>query len=224
MSYPGDILIKGGQFIRLVPVSLTASTKIISSFGTKIDFNVVDAEKPKFTNPSQKTEYISKSLTGGDTIKHPKNDAAYMASDGSIASKSDNPNQINFSASASYADAKTLVSIMEDNDMRIAVCISAGRRASDETIVGYYHNLGKLVGDIELDFKEDIIPISLTVEGGEVFTAASGVDVSAYNTAMSGSINLLKTGSTETIPALVETSGDLQFSRLLSGKIVADDA
>lgn len=219
--------IKGLGFVRLVVVSLTAGTKIIASFGQCIDLVTVEAEKPMFSNPNEKTSYSSKMLTTGIEVKHAKLDSAIYAANGSAASKTDKADKISFTASISGAAKTALLTAMRDTDSRFAVCIGAGRKASNESVIGYYHLIGRMLGDIEEDLKEDIVTVALEVEGGEIYSLASGVDYTDYNTNVGGAgtnSTITPAGrSAVTIPDV--TSDEFQGTNgLTSGKIVFDAA
>jgi len=218
MSYPGDITIKGAQFARLVPVNLTASTKIIASFGTAMDFPVIDMEHPKIANIHEDLTYITKKLTGGDTLKHAENQNAYYAADGSSAPKSDNADSIKVAIGLSYADFLTLKGIWKDDDKRLAACIGYGRIASAETVPAYFFIIGTPLGDLEWDSTEDINTIEIEVKGGEIYTAGGAGAVSDFNTAMAGAVTLLDT-STLTVPSVGTGSGDSTYTDMLAGKI-----
>jgi hypothetical protein len=224
MSYPGDVIVRAAQFVRLMPVTLSANTTTISTFGTPMDFPIVDSEHPKKANLHEKTEYNTRVLSGGDTLKHPKNSAAFNAADGSVAAKSDNADSLKVSIGISYAHYQSLKTVFDDNDMRMAACIGYGRIANGGTIPAYLYIMGKPLGDLEWDLKDDFAFFELTIEGGEVLSAGSKT-VSDFNTAMktgsgTGDGVTLLDQTTVHIPALVNSTTSSEWDDLLAGKLV----
>jgi len=222
-TYPNEGGIRGAQFVRFVPVTMASATsKVITSFGTAVDLLEVEMEHPKFANIHTSPSYITKKLSGGDTIKNPENTNAYLAADGSSVSKDDNFDSVKFSASLGYADFKAMKAIFKNPAMRAAVCIGFSVQADTGDAPGFLFVMGKALGDLEGDFKEDIITYEITVEGSEVLTHAAGV--TNFNTKMAGTVTLID-GSSEWIipgvPATASTSDE--WDDLLAGKLIIVD-
>jgi len=222
-TYPDSIPVKGAQMVRLSIASLTAGTKVIASYGTAMNFPIVGSEHPKFANVHEDLTYISKKLSGGDTLKHVENSNAYLAASGDAAPKSDNSDSIKFSIAMHYTDFKALKAVWKDTDKRIACAVGYGRIASAETVPGYLFIIGKPLGDLEWDSTEDIQTIDIEIKGGEVYTAGAAGAVSHFNTAMSGNFTLLN-AATLPVPSLSAATASVEYSDLLGGKITVKDA
>jgi len=212
-SYPGDILVAGGGFLKMLPVTLSGND--ITAFGTALSFLFVSGtEKAKYANARKETEYLTKRSTTGVDLRVAKSSKTINAVDGSEAAAGDNADEISGEISMGKTDADTFISWLQDADNCVAACKGIGRRASDGAIVGFEHLIGYISGDFQEDIGEDIVTFNVTVKGGVAFTSTALF--SAYNTAMQGA-TITPIGRTAiTIKALV--TGD--YTNLITGKIV----
>jgi len=218
-TYPNDITIQGTQFVRFVPVTLTDATgKEIDSFGTAIDFIVVETEHPKFANVHEETTFVSKVLSGGDTLKHPESTNAFLAATGNSTSKTDNYDSIKVMVGLGYDDFVSLKEVITTNTKIASICIGYGRPADGGTMPAYLFIIGKMVGDLEWDSTQDINTVEFTVEGSVTYTAGGSAAYTDYNTAMSGNITLLDGSTVYPIPE-IETA---DYTEILSGTLFAE--
>jgi len=224
-TYPNEGGIRGAQFVKFVEVTMASATsKVITGFGTAIDLVEVEMEHPKFANIHTSPSFITKKLSGGDLIKNPENTNAYLAGDGSSVSKDDNFDSIKFSTSLGYADFKAMKAIFKNPAKRAAVCIGFSVQADTGDVPGFLFIMGKALGDLEGDFKEDIITYEITVEGSEVltYTTTPAEGLTAFNAKMNGTITLIDGSSTWTVPVVPAGSSATadEWDDLLSGKLI----
>lgn len=221
-----NIMYGAGSYLRILKATLTtgSDTEIASLGASTMDLLEVVNEKPGYIGAASTTkEYIEGNLSSGVKAKLEKTTSTINAQTGyKMSDESDNYEKFDVTAWISYDNYKTLLGYFRNGNVIFAMR-SIARKASDRSIVGEEHILGKIT-EFDATFGDQFVEVQFTITGGTVFTVAdgSGIDYSSYNALMTGSGNTVEpVGSEEITPADL-TSGN--FTSLLEGDIVQKDA
>lgn len=207
---------EGGGYARMSRITMVSGE--VSTLGTAIDFTAVLKTELVFANVREETEYYSKELEQGKTMRVARTKGTYDIVTGSAVSAGDAKDAIKVTVSTSYANRKALKAIYKAGDP-VVIAAGAGRLASTRALVGQAVLLGYLKGDDTWSMEPGLQEVTYEVEGGVGFTLASGVDYTDFNTGLLTSTITPVGESAITLETLV--SGDQ--TTLCAGEIVLKD-
>lgn len=172
---------EGGGYGRVSAITLTAG--YVASFGTAIDFNSVVKTEITFANVREETEYYTKELEQGKTMRVARVKGTYDIITGSAVSAGDAKDSIKLTVATSYANRVSMKTIYK-NGYPVAITAGVGRVAATRTVLGNAVLMGYLNGDDTWSMEPGIQEVTYEVVGGVGFTLATGVTYATINTAI----------------------------------------
>jgi hypothetical protein len=202
-----DVVASAGV-ARIVPITLSGSSTI-SSFGTKIDLLQVTDESSDYAMSEPKSEYLSKELTSGYVLEHPKISFKISAMTGYEKAEQESGQDM-FDIKALVSKAK-MDSLIACKGSPVACMLSLGYNTAG-TFLGWKHIIGYM-GTLKESIKHDLLEIPIQIKGGFEF---SGSTYSAYNTAMTAT-TIEPIGMSAYTPVAIDGT---DYTNLLAGTIV----
>lgn len=212
-------MVEGAGVGRISPCTLTTgSEKEIASYGSALDFIIVSGQKVSIAGPASK-EYAAIETTRNVTIEHTLTKRKANEA-GNPKSSGGDDDKLTLTVAVPPEHMTSLISIVR-NGTPCGIVIG---EALDESgaLTGYYYFHGRIEGNLEMDFTNEIQTVELTFSGGEAFTYDDSTDVDEFNTALTGASSTITPAGLDTEVYAI-TIPDLATSdetNLLSGNLL----
>jgi hypothetical protein len=207
------IAVKGSGFLRLVPLDVSGSTITNVDATNKIDILDVLEEMAKYPDTAPKLESKTAELSTGYEVQVPITKKILLASTGDWTDES---LEYSFEVKCILSKATFAKILAQANAKKPFFAIKGKGWDVSGNHIGYQYLIGYATG-VEYPTKADINQITISIKGGYVHTAGTGIDITDFN-AVTGTGNEVTPYGFSPLTITALDASDLP--NLLAGKII----